>query len=219
MIASALPVLQPARHQRDHKECRHVHGRAQGGRQDAGRVLVGRQQERHAQPRCDAFGQCCGEVCPLGNEGGEWHGPGRQHAVRIVFQEQHVSSPQNFGHLLAPRPRHGGRGGIVDRRDQVDGLGRMFSTCRIECVGEDALFVDRNADEAHVPAGRCCPYAGIGQGFGEHHISRRGKRNEQIEERILGARTDHHTVTARVGDAGTQPLGGSRSASVPPGSR
>ena len=47
--------------------------------------------------------------------------------------------------------------------------------------------------------------AGIGQRFREYDVARRGQRDEQIEQRILGARTDHQSIAARIGDAGTKP--------------
>ena|SRR5437870_3265875 len=52
--------------------------------------------------------------------------------VGIVFQKQHDVDVKDFGNLLAPRRGHGRRGEIVDRRYQVDRLGGMLPTGRIE---------------------------------------------------------------------------------------
>jgi len=52
--------------------------------------------------------------------------------IGIVFQKQHAVDVKNFGNLLTPRQGHGRRGEIVDRRYQVDRLGVMLPTGRIE---------------------------------------------------------------------------------------
>jgi hypothetical protein len=45
---------------------------------------------------------------------------------------QMAGHEKDFGNLLAPRQGHGRRGEIVDRRYQVDRLGGMLPTGRIE---------------------------------------------------------------------------------------
>ena len=108
----------------------------------------------------------------------------------------------------------------MDRRYQVDRLGRQLPAGRIKRIGKDARRVHWNSDQTGSGMGGRGLDSWISQRFGQNDISRPRQHHEQVEKGVLSARTDDEPVAMRTGQARTQPhccrvtLGGDDESSV-----
>ena len=130
----------------------------------------------------------------------------RDEAVGVVFDHHDIVAPRHLDDRLATRPRDRDRGGVEQRRVEIERLGGVPHAGGGESRGIDPLAVHRQAEELQPEMGRDRACARIGQVFAAQGIARLAKGRHDGQEGTVSARADQETIGGRRDAAAAEPL-------------
>ena len=112
----------------------------------------------------------------------------RHRAIKIVLDDPHAVTTGDIGNRAAALFRQGRAGRVLAGRHQEDHLGVLLGADAFEIIRDNAVLI--RLHQRHPPAGKggAAADVGIGDGFEDDAVARRGHRRHHAHHRRMGAK-------------------------------
>ncbi|MNY09280.1 hypothetical protein D3C86_1421900 [compost metagenome] len=137
----------------------------------------------------DGFRQAADHEGDIGRKFGDQRDRLAGHrAVEIVLDDPHAVTAGDIGNRAAALFRQGGAGRVLAGRHQEDHLRMLLGADALEIIRDNAVLI--RFHQRHPPTGKggAAADVGIGDGFEDDTVARRGHRRHYTHHRRMGAK-------------------------------